>query len=88
MRTGLLAMLAMLLTPSVARACATCIASPFGDRTYNWGYLVLLALPFVLIAVVVGIFAYHAGYGPRTVARRLATRFAAKVDTEVLKETT
>ena len=88
MKAWALPALALVLTPRLALACATCIASPFGDRTYNWGYLVLLALPFVLIAVVVGIFAYHAGYGPRTVARRLATRFAAKVDTEVLKETT
>jgi len=39
----------------VAEACATCIASPFGDRTYNWAYLGLIATPFVLggaIAVV------------------------------------
>jgi len=40
------------------------------------------------VAVVVGILAYHAGYRPRTMARRLAARFAAKDDPEIIKETT
>jgi hypothetical protein len=34
-------------------ACATCIASPFGDRTYNWPYLGLILLPFVVGTVIV-----------------------------------
>jgi cytochrome bd-type quinol oxidase subunit 1 len=86
-RPGLLGALALLAMPRVALACATCIASPFGDRTYNWAHLGLLALPFVLIAVVVGIFVYHAGYRPWAIARRLAARVAAK-DPRVIKETT
>jgi hypothetical protein len=86
-RPAVLAALALLVTPRVALACATCIASPFGDRTYNWAHLGLLALPFALVAVVVGVFVYHAGYRPRELARRLASRFAAK-DPRVIKETT
>ena len=85
---AVLALLALVSTPHPALACATCIASPFGDRTYNWAYLGFLVLPFVLLAVVVGILAYHAGYRPRTMARRLAARFAAKDDSEIIKETT
>jgi len=82
------AVLAVLLTPGLARACASCISTPFGDQTYTWPYLGLILLPFGLIAAVVGILAYHAGYHPRTIARRLVARFAAKDDPEIIKETT
>ena len=88
MRAGIRAVLALAAMPSPALACATCIASPFGDRTYNWAYLGLLALPFVLLAVVGGILAYHAGYAPWTMVRRAAARFAAKDDSGIIKETT
>ena len=83
-----LSALALVLVPRSALACATCIASPFGDRTYTWPYLGLILLPFVLIAAVVGILAYHAGYHPRTMVRRLAARFAPQDVPEILKETT
>ena len=83
-----LSALALVLVPRSALACATCMASPFGDRTYTWPYLGLILLPFVLIAAVVGILAYHAGYHPRTIARRLVARCAAKDDPEIIKETT
>jgi hypothetical protein len=83
-----LSALALVLVPRSALACATCMASPFGDRAYTWPYLGLILLPFVLIAAVVGILAHHAGYHPRTMVRRLAARFAPKDDPEILKETT
>ena len=50
--------LALILTPRLARACATCIASPFGDQTYTWPYLGLILLPFGLIAAIAGILGY------------------------------
>ena len=40
------------LVPAVAEACATCIASAYGDRTFNWAILSLLLVPF---AVATGI---------------------------------
>ncbi|MBM3217550.1 MAG: hypothetical protein FJZ38_02520 [Candidatus Rokubacteria bacterium] len=46
-------------------ACATCIASPFGDRTYNWPYLMLILLPFVVAAVIGGVLAHVNGVIPR-----------------------
>jgi uncharacterized integral membrane protein len=36
-------------------ACASCIASPFGDQTYNWPYLVLILVPFVVGTVIGGV---------------------------------
>jgi hypothetical protein len=88
MRTPALAWLALTLTPRSASACATCIASPFGDQTYTWPYLGLILLPFGLIVAIVGVFAYHAGLRPRTVGRRLAGYVGAKDDPQIIKETT
>ena len=80
--------LALILTPRAASACATCISSPFGDQSYNWPYLGLILLPFALIVAIVGIFGYCAGYGPRTIGRRLGGYFGAKDDPQIIKETT
>jgi hypothetical protein len=89
MTRGGSAVLAVLLTPGLARACASCISTPFGDQTYTWPYLGLILLPFALMAAVVGVLAYHTGYGPRRLQRWLAARFfTAPDDPEILKETT
>ena len=82
------AVLAVLLTPGLARACASCISTPFGDQTYTWPYLGLILLPFALMVAVVGVLAYHTGYGPRRLQRWLTARFTAPDDPEILKETT
>ena len=48
----MLATLVMLVLPGVAAACASCIASPYGDRTYNLAYLGLIVMPFVVVAAI------------------------------------
>ena len=53
--TALVLALAMLAAPAAADACASCIASPFGDQTYNWPYLVLILVPFAAGAVIGGV---------------------------------
>ncbi len=58
MKAAAVAGLALILAPRPALACATCIASPFGDQTYTWPYLGLILLPFGLIAAIVGILGY------------------------------
>lgn len=68
--------------------CATCISSAFGDRTFNWAYVGLLVLPFVITAVIAGVLAWSAGYRPRAIVKRLTARFAAKDPPDILKETT
>ena len=88
MRRWGVAVLALLLAPSLAWACASCISTPFGDQTYAWPYLGLILLPFGLIAAVAGVLAYYAGYRPRSLAQWLAARFTAHDDPEILKETT
>ena len=63
MKWALAAVFVMLL-PEIAWACATCVSSAFGDRTYNWAYLGLLVMPFALTAVVGGIVAVRMGWRP------------------------
>jgi hypothetical protein len=47
--------LTLVLAPGAAEACATCISSAYGDRTYNLAYLGLLLAPFVLAIAIGGI---------------------------------
>ena len=55
MRLASLVALALVLLPRLAAACATCLSSPYGDRTYNWAFLGLLLMPFVTAAVIGGV---------------------------------
>jgi hypothetical protein len=52
-----LAFLALLLAPRAAWACATCVASAYGDRTFNWAFLGLILMPFVVGVGIGGVFA-------------------------------
>ena len=67
---------AVLLAPGTALACASCAWSPFGDRTYNWAFLGLILLPFVVVGVIGGLIvrevrrAQRAADGPVTIEER------------------
>jgi hypothetical protein len=62
MARGLLATtLALVLHPDVVAACATCLTSAYGDRTYNWAFLGLLLTPFLVAAAIGGILLYRYG---------------------------
>jgi hypothetical protein len=50
------------LGPDVAAACATCVSSAYGDRTFNWAYGGLLLAPFVVALVVGAVLTWSAGY--------------------------
>lgn len=54
--------LALTVAPAAAHACASCIASAYGDRSFNWAYVVLIATPFALTVVVGAVIAYSSGY--------------------------
>ena len=51
-----LVLLVLLLAPRAASACATCVASAYGDRTFNWAFLGLLLMPFVVALGIAGVF--------------------------------
>ena len=74
----LLVVLGVVLAPAAALACPTCVSSAFGDRTYNWAYLGLLVMPFVLTAVVGAIIAWSAGARLWPPAWRAASLFAGR----------
>lgn len=61
--TRWIAAVVVLLVPRAAWACATCVASAYGDRTFNWAFLGLILMPFVValgIAAVLGVRYYSA----------------------------
>lgn len=72
---GRLIALALVLAPAAAEACASCIASAYGDRTYNWPYVFLILLPFAVGAVIGGVLV-HVNGGLRTFSPR---RFLARL---------
>jgi hypothetical protein len=62
-----LVVLVLLLAPRAASACATCVSSAYGDRTFNWAFLGLILMPFVVGLGIAGVFAarYYAGQSHR-----------------------
>jgi hypothetical protein len=48
-RAGLLTTVAALV-PTPAAACAVCLTSAYGDRSFNWAFAVLMLMPFVVAA--------------------------------------
>ena len=67
-----LAFLVVLLAPRAAWACATCAASAYGDRTFNWAFLGLILMPFAVGFGIAGVFAarYYAPRGWRSHSSR------------------
>jgi hypothetical protein len=73
-RTMALMLLAVtVLTPRLAAACASCVASAYGDRGFNWAYILLLALPFGVLSVIAGVLAWSAGYRPGQLRTKVRT---------------
>jgi protein-L-isoaspartate O-methyltransferase len=54
--------LAIGLAPRVALACAACLSSAYGDRSFNWAYGALMLAPFLVAVVIGAVLAWNAGY--------------------------
>ena len=56
--------IALLLLPRPVWACATCVASAYGDRTFNWAFLGLILMPFVVGGGIAAVLAsrYYAAH--------------------------
>jgi hypothetical protein len=52
----------VLVAPRTAAACATCISSGYGDRSFTWAYLGLILMPFVIAVAIVAVLAWYAGW--------------------------
>jgi hypothetical protein len=53
-----LALLLILALAGTAAACPSCLSSAYGDRTFNWAFLILLLMPFVVSAAIGGVLLY------------------------------
>jgi hypothetical protein len=65
----------VVLAPQLAAACASCVASAYGDRGFNWAYVMLLVLPFGVICAIAGVLAWSAGYRPGQLRTLVRTYF-------------
>ena len=59
-------------SPRASFACATCVSSGFGDRSYTMAYLGLLLMPFVVAVAIVVTLAWYAGWRPQHVGHRIS----------------
>ena len=52
------------MTPLLTKvlACASCMSSAYGDRTFNWAYTALMVVPFVVGTAVALVLAWNIGY--------------------------
>lgn len=57
-----LAVVLVLVVPRTVAACATCISSGYGDRSFTWAYLGLIMMPFVIAVAIVTVLAWYAGW--------------------------
>jgi hypothetical protein len=73
-----LVLVALLLAPRAASACATCVASAYGDRTFNWAFLGLILMPFVVGVGIAGVFAARY-YAPSPHWSARLARFQARL---------
>lgn len=60
-RLAALAAAAQVALPAVAAACPACLSSAYGDRTFNWAFLGLLVMPFVVGVAIGGALLYRYG---------------------------
>ncbi|HSF05376.1 MAG TPA: hypothetical protein VLG10_06245 [Methylomirabilota bacterium] len=72
MKVPALVALVLTLGPTVAFACPGCLSSAYGDRTFNWAFLGLLIMPFLVAAAIGGVLAY--AYSRSRSRRRLVGR--------------
>lgn len=57
--------LALALVPTTAAACAVCLDSAFGDRTFNRAFVALMLTPFAVAAAVGGVLVWLGGGSSR-----------------------
>lgn len=50
--------LALTLAPRSAAACAACLDSAFGDRSFNWAFVFFMLAPFAVAAGLAGALAW------------------------------
>ena len=57
MRRPVLAALALAVLPTAVEACAACLDSAYGNRSFNWAFAVFMLTPFAVAAALAGVLA-------------------------------
>jgi hypothetical protein len=78
---GCVLALAFMLVPELALACASCLSSAYGDRTYKWPYLALIVVPFIVAGAIGTVLYRHRG-------ARVSADAQSPADSVLDKETT
>jgi hypothetical protein len=74
----IIAALTLALVPTMVEACAVCLDSAYGDRSFNWAFALFMLTPFAVAAALAGLLARQLGV--RRVA--LSARCANESSTE------
>jgi hypothetical protein len=72
LRLTALFVLAALASPRSAAACAMCLSSAFGDRSFTWPYIGLIIAPFIVGVAIALALAWHAGWRRQDVTDRIS----------------
>jgi hypothetical protein len=62
-RRPIVAALTLALAPTIVEACASCLDSASGNRSFNGAFVFLMLMPFAVAAVLVGVLAWGLGAG-------------------------
>ena len=76
------------LVPRTAAACATCVSSAYGDQTYNWPYLALILMPFVVTGALGAVLYHYRGALPSSEGHTTPSDAPPAVGTFLDKEMT
>jgi len=49
------------LLPTMVEACAVCLDSAYGDRSFNWAFALFMLTPFAVAAALAGVLARQLG---------------------------
>ena len=55
MTRAILAALGLALVPAIAEACAVCLDSAYGDRSFNRAFALFMLTPFAVAAALAGV---------------------------------
>ena len=56
-----IATLTLALVPTMVEACAVCLDSAYGDRSFNRAFALFMLMPFAVAAALAGILAWWLG---------------------------
>ena len=57
MRRPIIAALALAASPTIVEACAVCLDSAYGDRSFKVAFVFLMLMPFAVAAAMAGVLA-------------------------------